>query len=197
MLKYMTTWKNSCGYTSIFCNCSFVIIILVHTTIKNDTLYTVHIMYVQVYTIYKFVHEETRCDEPHNKNFNLYRHSSKSSTIYSWADTIICNNRNYHFSMILHVTVVHATVVHAIVVHVTDVHATVVHATVVHATVVHVTVVHATVVHVTVVHVTVVHVTVVHVTVVHVTVVHATVVHATVVHATVVLVSACDRESNI
>ncbi len=59
-------------------------------------------MYVQVYTIYKFVHEETRCDEPHNKNFNLYRHSSKSSTIYSWADTIICNNRNYHFSMILH-----------------------------------------------------------------------------------------------
>ncbi len=117
-------------------------------------------MYVQVYTIYKFVHEETRCDEPHNKNFNLYRHSSKSSTIYSWADTIICNNRNYlktssiNFSMILHVTVVHVTVVHATVVHATVVHVTVVH---VHATVVHATIVHATVVHATVVHVTVVH----------------------------------------
>ncbi len=108
-------------------------------------------MYVQVYTIYKFVHEETRCDEPHNKNFNLYRHSSKSSTIYSWADTIICNNRNYHFSMILHVTVVHVIVVHVIVVHVIVVHAKVVHVTVVHAKVVHVTVVHAKVVHATVV----------------------------------------------
>ncbi len=141
----------------------------------NDTLYTVYICNVQVYTIYKSVHEETRCDKPHNKNFNLYRHSSKSSTIYSWADTIICKNRNYHFSMILHVTVVHATVVHA-----TVVHATVVHATVVHATIVHVTVVHGTVVHATVV---------------HATVVHATVVHATVVHATVVHVCACDTES--
>ncbi len=91
---------------------------------------------------------------------------SKSSTIYSWADTIICNNRNYHFSMILHVTVVHATVVHVIVVH----------AKVVYAKVVHVTVVHAKVVYTKVVHVTVVHVTVVHVTVVHAKVVHATVV---------------------
>ncbi len=61
--------------------------------------------------------------------------SSKSSTIYSWADTIICNNRNYHFSMILHVTVVHATVVHVIVVHAKVVHVTV-HAKVVHVTVV-------------------------------------------------------------
>ncbi len=93
---------------------------------------------------------------PHNKNFNLYRHSSKSSTIYSCADTIICNNRNYHFSMILHVTVVHVIVVHAKVVH-----AKVVHVTVVHAKVVHVTVVHAKVVHVTVVHAKVVHATVV------------------------------------
>ncbi len=40
-----------------------------------------------MYTIYECVHEEARCDEPHNKNFNLYRHSSKSSTTYSWADT--------------------------------------------------------------------------------------------------------------
>ncbi len=30
----MITWKNSCGHISIFCNCSFIIIILVHTTIK-------------------------------------------------------------------------------------------------------------------------------------------------------------------
>ncbi len=64
-------------------------------------------MYLQVYTIFASVHEKTGVTRPTSIFLIGTIHSSQNYTIYSWADTIICNNWNYHFSMILHATVVH------------------------------------------------------------------------------------------